>query len=295
MNILLEYIQPGINNWSLLFTVMTNTMVTSTMETYITMSKLSSTSLVQSSVVSLSVTTSVSPKPSVSSQPSVSSEPSVSSKPNVSPEPSVVHGSHISVTIILVVTITIAVILLVVLAAVIIRYLYKRKMNFYELAESIPSNSRAKVFIIVDKELQLIRKLCHHLAAYYEIDQTYYQFVENDRDGGPGQLGTGAWIEKSFNESTMVLFVCNKGFKQVWENTDNDNRQDPYAQIISTTKRLFHVCVAENNLSKFAVILLERSDYELIPCLLKSVKSFPIDDEEALARYILQVPTHVPP
>ena len=48
--------------------------------------------------------------------------------------------------------------------------------------------------------------------------------------------------------------------------------------------------------SKFAVILLQESDHRYIPNLLKNVRCFKVsDDNEALGRYIFEVPTHVPP
>ena len=150
------------------------------------------------------------------------------------------------------------------------------------------------VFIVADGNLEDIRRLCHQLHDY-RIDPIYYHFVENDRHNGPGQLGVPAWTEKRFTESDMVLFVCNQGFQNVWENKEGINRLNPYTLIISTSKQLFY---GRQEFSKYAVILLEEYDHcsDYIPELLKTnAKHFLVNDQEALARYILEVPTHIPP
>lgn len=187
-------------------------------------------------------------------------------------------------------------IVLVILVAVRLRW--RRTQGIYELVspkvvnESVVQKCQPKAFIISDKNLESVRRLCHHLGEY-GIDPVYYQYVENDRINGPGRLGTPAWAEKCFKESSMILFVCNEGFNNIWDN--GNIRQDSYAEIISITKVLFHGCVTENNLSNFAVVLLQESDHQYIPHLLRNIKSFSVGDNEGLARYILQVPTHAPP
>lgn len=215
-----------------------------------------------------------------------------------SSELTVHHNGHNGLLIIIVVLIT--VITVAVAVAIMGVYLYQqRRKAAYQLVQPRPNEALlqqtlCKVFIIANSNFESIRRLCHRLAEH-NIQQVYYQYVENDRCDGPGQLGIGAWTEKNFNESTMVLFICNQGFSSVWENNDGVTGRDSYAQIISCTKQLFHGYLLENKFSKFAVVLLQESDHQYVPHLLKNVKSFLVSDEEGLARYILQVPTHLPP
>lgn len=171
--------------------------------------------------------------------------------------------------------------------------IYKLEQRTIARASLSSPEQSIKVFIIADSNSEPIRRLCHGLAEY-GIDQIYYQYVANDREHGPGQLGIVAWTEKSFKESEMVLFVCNQGFSDIWEN-DQNITQDSYALIISTVKKLFHGYLAGNNFSKFAVVLLQESDKFSIPHLLRNVQHFLISNQKGLARYILQVPTHIPP
>ena len=173
----------------------------------------------------------------------------------------------------------------------------QKKQTVYRPAPAAPLETHppAKVFIVTDSNLQLVRELCHQLASI-NIELVYYHYVENDRHNGPGQLGIPAWAQKCFNESDMVLFVCNRGFNIVWENKEITSREDSYTLIISTVRQLFEGCLREiNRYSKYAVILLQESDHEYIPPLLKNVKRFPVRDQEALARYILEIPEYVAP
>lgn len=210
---------------------------------------------------------------------------------------------HTSLIIILSVLIALTIISLI-MVAIVSWHLFRKRRTTYTLTKPTPlpphvhpPSIPTRVFIVTDKNSEAIRRLCYHLTDY-DIDYIYYQYVENDRHDGPGQLGIGVWTEKSFNESDMVLLVCNKGFNNVWKNGTESisNGQDPYtAQIISTTKHLFHGLLSGNNLSKFAVVLLQESDQCYIPDVLKNIKSFSVVDYEALARYILQVPEFIPP
>ena len=229
--------------------------------------------------------------------PTQSSFVSSSVTTNITSHSTTGHTTHTVLIIILytLIAITVVLIVLVIVAAVHLRW--RRTRVIYKLVppkinESVIQECQPKAFIISDKNLESVRRLCHRLGEY-GIDPVYYQYVENDRIDGPGRLGTPAWAEKCFKESSMVLFVCNEGFNNVWDN--GNIRQDSYAEIISITKVLFHGRVTENNLSNFAVVLLQESDHQYIPHLLRNIKSFSVGDEEGLARYILQVPTHAPP
>lgn len=213
------------------------------------------------------------------------------------------HGhSTLIITLSVLVSITVILILIIIVLVIVVRL---RRQPIYRLQQelnvSLPHPSRqpklshpCKVFIVTDKNSESIRRLCHHLAGY-NIDQVYYQYAENDRHNGPGQLGIGGWIERSFTESDMVLFVCTRGFKKVWENDKDINKSDPCTLIISTTKQLFYGYLSTQEFSKFVVILLQESDHCHIPHILKNVRCFTLNDKEDLVRYISEVPTHVPP
>ena len=213
--------------------------------------------------------------------------------------------THRTLIIILAILVTITTILLI-LVAILIAHWYRQKLNkqtIYTLTpharlKEVPVKThRSKVFIVTDCNSKTIRKLCHDLCKWKKIDYVYYPFEENYRHDGPGQQGIGVWTEKKFNESDMILFVCNHGFHKVWEG-EEISRMDPYFQIISTTKQLFHGHLSVNrSMAKYAVVLLQQSDHQYVPTVLKNIRSFLIDNqgEEALARYILEVPTHVPP
>ena len=222
---------------------------------------------------------------------------------NVSSRSTTGDTTHSVLVIVLCTLITATIPLIVLVVILIIVYLYQRKKQaIYDLvtprvSESIVQKCQPKAFIVTDKNLESVRRLCHHLAEY-GIDPVYYQYVENDRTDGPGRLGIPVWAEKWFKESSIVLFVCNKGFSSIWDNIDgniNNARQDSYAEIISTTKLLFYGCIKDNNMSKFAAVLLQESDDKYIPDLLRNIKSFSVGKKEDLARYILQIPTHAPP
>lgn len=264
-------------------TVMTNTMTTNTDNTMSTYSSVSAT------VLSSSVITGIVPT-------------------NISSKSTVDHNNHRTLIIVLVTLVAMAVILLILMVIMIVRLRQQKRRTVYKLAqtkiestlEQHPSNY--KVFIVTDSDSELVRELCHHLA-HLGIDHEYYQFVENSRDDGPGQLGIPAWTQKCFNEHDMILFVCNRGFNIVWENEENkvENRREvtrhnPYTLIISTVRQLFEGYLTEHNRhSKYAVILLQESDRQYIPPLLKNIRRFLVCDQEALARYILQIPKYVAP
>ena len=211
--------------------------------------------------------------------------------------------------IVLAVLITTAIVLLL-LAAIMIVYLQQQKRRtVYRLAPTINESllqkhpPKYKVFIVTDNsDLEPVRELCHHLVEH-DIGQKYYQYVEYDRDDGPGQLGIPAWTQKCFSEHDMVLFVCNHGFNIAWENEKSKvanrkevTRHDPYTLVISTVRQLFEGYLTEHDRhSKYAVILLQESDRRYIPPLLKNIRSFLISDQEGLARYILQIPKYVAP
>ena len=195
-------------------------------------------------------------------------------------------------------TISLVLLILIIIVAV---YLYQQKSRtkIYRLVPKIrvtPSQAQPKVFIVTDSDFGKVRELCHHLSDH-NINCMYYKYEENNREDGPGQLGIVAWTERCFNESNMVLFVCNHGFNSVWENKPELDGQDPYCQIISTSKQLFNINLQSEDFSKYAVILLnsKESDRSYIPTLLRNVRSYLIADQESLARYILQIPEYIPP
>ena len=248
-------------------TVMTNTMATSTIMLDNT---ISTSEIVSSSVVTGNVPTNTSSKSTADS----------------------------NLIIVLAVLVTTAILLLILMAIMIVVYLRQQKrQTIYKLAptktESPIEKYPPKVFIVTDSDLQPVRELYHHLDSY-DIDPEYYQYVENDREDGPGRLGIPAWTQKCFNKHDMVLFVCNHGFNSAWEN--EVTRQDPYALIIATVRQLFEGHLTEHNRhSKYAVILLQESDRQYIPPLLRNIRRFLIRDQEELARYIRQIPKYEAP
>ena len=257
-------------------TVMTNTMAT--LDSIISTSSSASVTVTSSSVITDAST-------------------------NTSSTSTVDRTNHGTLIIILAVLVTTAVILLILMSIMIAVYLRQKRRAVYSpaptLNESPLKTHPPKVFIVTDSDLQLVRELCHRLAIT-SIDQVYYQYVENDRHNGPGQLGIPTWTQKCFTESDMVLFVCNRGFNIVWENKPENRKEitghDPYTLIISTVRQLFEGCLTEHNRhSKYAVILLQGSDHQHIPSLLKNFRSFLVSDQEALARYILQIPEYAAP
>ena len=257
--------------------IMTTNTMTMTSSSTFGVTEITSTSLTKSSVVSSSSVTA-----NVSSQ---------STTGNTTRSTSV-----LVIVLYTMITATVPLIMLVVILITV--YLYRRRQAIYQpcgLSESVIPECQPKAFIVTDKNLELARQLCHHLAEY-DIDTVYYQYVENDRTYGPGRLGIPAWAEKWFKESSIILFICNEGFSSIWNDGNiNNTRHDSYAEIISITKLLFGGCATDNNLSKFAVVLLQESDHRFIPDLLKNIKSFSVGDTERLARYILEVPTYAPP
>ena len=273
-------------------TMETNSMAmnTTTTNTMTTKNTILSTSIVQLSTIT-SLTTNVQSIPTIS----ISDSTVTSTKTTTNSTKAITHKT---LTITIAVGATISVISVTLILIIVAVYLnqQKSKKKIYSLVPRIrvspPQAKSTQVFIVTNSDFEMVRELCHHLSDH-NINCTYYKYEENNRKDGPGQLGIVAWTEKCFKESDMVLFVCDHGFSNTWEKKPGPDVQDPYSQIISTSKQLFFGNLQSEDFSKYAVIL-PSSDYSHIPTLLKNVQSYSITDQESLTRYILQIPKYIP-
>ena len=170
---------------------------------------------------------------------------------------------------------SILLLVIVVVVVVITRYVRLHKANPYTpLAVHIDSFAVKQVFIINalqsnDKDLLLIRRLCHSLAKN-SVKPMIYEYFSFDRHHGPGHSGVCQWAENNFTKCDMTLFVCNRSFHEAWTgSTDQDS-------LVSATKALLEGHVSNGgDMSQFGVILLRQHDQEYIPSLyLKGLQKF---------------------
>ena len=135
-----------------------------------------------------------------------------------------------------------------------------------------------RVFVInspqsSEDDLLLVRRLCHKLADN-SVKPVNYEYLEFDRQHGPGQSGIYQWAENNFTECNMVLFVCNKNFHDAWNNGDTNQNS-----LISACKFLLQGHLSSNHsedVSKFGIVLLRQTDDQYVPRLLRSLQKFVI-------------------
>ena len=88
--------------------------------------------------------------------------------------------------------------------------------------------------------------------------------------------------------ASAVLCVCNAEFKQEWDKKNSDS------PLVSSLKQLIYANVnREEGLSKYATVLLRKSDRECIPTpYLLNTRNFYVDEPDDIARFVHQVPAY---
>ena len=97
------------------------------------------------------------------------------------------------------------------------------------------------------------------------------------------------WLERETKKATVVLCVCNKAFQEEWE-----GQSQASLPLVQSLKHLIHGTVqSSENLSKYAVVLLDRSHRKYIPTryLQSDSRQFILTDTKAIARYVLNIPS----
>ena len=170
---------------------------------------------------------------------------------------------------------SILLLVIVVVVVIITRYVRLHKANPYTpLKVHLNSFAVKQVFIInslqsTDKDLLLIRRLCHSLAKN-SIKPMIYEYFSFDQNNSPEHSSVCQWAENNFTKCDMTLFVCNSSFHEAWTgNADQDS-------LVSATKALLEGHVSNGgDMSQFGVILLRQHDQEYIPSLyLKGLQKF---------------------
>jgi len=170
---------------------------------------------------------------------------------------------------------SILLLVIVVVVVIITRYVRLHKANPYTpLKVHLNSFAVKQVFIInslqsTDKDLLLIRRLCHSLAKN-SIKPMIYEYFSFDQNNSPEHSSVCQWAENNFTKCDMTLFVCNRSFHEVWTgNADQDS-------LVLATKALLEGHVSNGgDMSQFGVILLRQHDQEYIPSLyLKGLQKF---------------------
>ena len=199
--------------------------------------------------------------------------------PSITPSTTGSSSSSSKSEIVLIIIISSVIILVLVVVVIILLTFvrsYKTKVDQY-LSLVVDGDNCAvrRVFIINapqsnDEDLCLVRRLCHNLADN-SVKPVNYEYSTFDRQHGPGQSGIHQWAENNFTECDMTLFVCNKSFQDAWNNRNTDQNS-----LISASKLLLQGHFSSSqDVSRFGVILLRRSDDQYIPSLyLKSFQKF---------------------
>ena len=100
------------------------------------------------------------------------------------------------------------------------------------------------------------------------------------------------WLEREIGQADAVLCVCNKEFKQDWENFTSRSQHLP---LISSLKHLVHATVNQGkSLSKYATVLLCQRDKNYIPSLYLQgdPRQFLVTDVEDIARFVQNIPSY---
>ena len=81
------------------------------------------------------------------------------------------------------------------------------------------------------------------------------------------QGGPSAWLESEVKKATVVLCVCNKEFKDDWEEEEEESQQVSLP-LVRSLKHLIHGTIqSSQSLSKYAVVLLDPSHKHYIPTM----------------------------
>ena len=138
----------------------------------------------------------------------------------------------------------------------------------------------------VEKEQDLIHALMSKLEEYDKIETLSHDFT--CIQGGPS-----AWLESEAKKATIVLCVCNKEFKDDWE--EEEESQQVSLPLVRSLRHLIHGTIQSGrSLSKFAVVLLDRSHKDYIPTmyLQSDSRQFILTDTEAIAKHVLNMPSY---
>ena len=107
------------------------------------------------------------------------------------------------------------------------------------------------------------------------------------------QGGPSAWLESEAKKATVVLCVCNKEFKDDWE--EEEESRQVSLPLVRSLKHLIHGTVQSGkSLSKYAVVLLDPSHKRYIPTmyLQSDSRQFILTDTKAIAEYVLKSPSY---
>ena len=96
------------------------------------------------------------------------------------------------------------------------------------------------------------------------------------------------WLEREVQKTSAVLCICNAEFKQEWDESISD------FPLVSSLKQLIYANVnKEEGLSKYATVLLRKSDRECIPTpYLLNTRNFYVNEPDDIARFVHQVPAY---
>lgn len=103
----------------------------------------------------------------------------------------------------------------------------------------------------------ILENVAKEMHDYGGIDVQWY---DKSRGVGPSE-----WVETNFRRSEKVLLVCNKEFKQEWENPNEEMIFN--GAIVHASKQIIrgHINSTESFSSKYGLVFLKPSDLELIP------------------------------
>lgn len=145
----------------------------------------------------------------------------------------------------------------------------------------------------------------HHVAVVFsehtpsESKKTILSYLYYKLGSVPGirvvyydiawRKGPSTWMEEEVGKASAVLVVCNKELTQEWKGEG--------ASVVHALHALVrgHLNDGRDPDKKFAVVLLFEKDRQYIPQgYLRNCVQFLIDDVQNIARYIQQVPEHLP-
>lgn len=98
-------------------------------------------------------------------------------------------------------------------------------------------------------------------------------------------------MEKEIKMATAVLCVCTAEFYREWTQPPNDGT----IPVVGLLKHAVHATVSQGkSLARYAVILLDESDWECIPSLYLQgdTRQFLITKLDDIARFVQDIPSY---
>ena len=119
-----------------------------------------------------------------------------------------------------------------------------------------------------------------------------YGFKVQSHDFACIKESPSQWLEYEIAMATAVLCICNKEFKNDWENREGGTHSLP---LVPSLKHLVHAAVQQNEcLSKYAIILIDPADKSYIPTkyLQADPRQFSVGNVEDIVRFVRGIPSH---